>query len=135
MKFPSIFRSASPMRYDVKPRYYDPVKEEIEERTSRIKRELEDEGVLEEEERRTGTRGYGGGIRGSFAQHRGIKPKNSNMFNSTAMIRTILFFAMVIGVFGYIYIGPVILNYMLYAAILIAGVYYLLRFLKKGKDD
>lgn len=134
MKFPSIFRTASPMRFDVKPRYYDPIREEIEERTSRIKKELEDEGELDEEERDS-TKGYGGGIRGSFAQHRGIKPKDSNMFNSTAMIRTILFFAMIIGTFGYIYIGPVILNYMLYAAILIAGIYYLLRFLKKGKDD
>lgn len=134
MKFPSIFRTASPMRFDIKPRYYDPIKEELEERTSRIKRELEEQGILEQEERDS-PKGHGGGIRGSFSQHRGIKPKDSNMFNSTAMIRTILFFAMVIGTFGYIYVGPEILYYLLYGAILIGSIYYLFRFLKKGKDD
>ena len=92
MKFPSIFRTATPMRFDIKPRYYDPIREELEERTSRIKKELEEEGYLEGEENMIQPKGYGGGIRGSFAQHRGIKPKSSNMFNSTAMIRTILFF-------------------------------------------
>lgn len=135
MKFPSIFRTATPMRFDIKPRYYDPIREELEERTSRIKKELEEEGYLEGEENMIQPKGYGGGIRGSFAQHRGIKPKSSNMFNSTAMIRTILFFAMIIGAFGYIYVGPIILNYMLYGAIFIGGIYYGFRFLKKGKDD
>lgn len=134
MKFPSIFRTASPMRFDIKPRYYDPIKEELEERTSRIKRELEEGGLLDEEERSI-PKGIGGGIRGSFAQHRGIKPKNPSMFNSTAMIRTLLFFAMIIGAFGYIYVGPEVFNYMLYGALLCGGVYYLFRFLKKGKDD
>ena len=47
MKFPSIFRVNSPMRFDIKPRYYDPVKEEIEQRTSKIKKDLEMEGRLE----------------------------------------------------------------------------------------
>lgn len=136
MKFPTIFRTASPMRFDIKPRYYDPVKEEIEERTSRIKRELEEEGILEEEERAQQDQlKRGGGIRGSFAQHRGIKPKSSGMFNSTAMIRTFLFLAMVIGAFGYIYLGPNIFVYMIYAAVLSGSVFYLFRFLKKGKDE
>ena len=134
MKFPSIFRTASPMRFDIKPRYYDPIKEELEERTSRIKKELEEEGLLDEDEITT-SKGYGSGIRGSFSQHRGIKPKSSNLFNSTAMVRTILFFAMILGAFGYIYIGPEIFNYMLYAAIFIGGIYYGFRFLKRGKDD
>lgn len=136
MKFPSLFRSASPMRYDVKPRYYDPIKEELEERTSRIKREMEEEGLLEKEEDGVRSKSYGGNLRGSFAQHRGIKPKSSSLFNSTAMIRTLLFFAMIIAAFGYIYLGPIILNYLLYAAIVLGGLFYASRFLRrKRKDD
>ena len=50
MKLPSIFKTASHQRFSIKPRYYDPIKEEIEERTSRIKKELEQEGLLEPEE-------------------------------------------------------------------------------------
>lgn len=135
MKFPSLFRSTSPMRYDVKPRYYDPVKEEIEERTARIKKEMEEEGLLDAEEIERSSRTYVGGIRGSFAQHRGIKPKSSSMFNSTATIRTLLFFAMIIGAFGYIYLGPVILNYLLYVALIAGGLFYASRFLKRGRKD
>lgn len=40
MKFPSLFRTASHQRFHVEPRYYDPVKEEIDARTSRIRAEL-----------------------------------------------------------------------------------------------
>ena len=50
MKLPSIFKTASHQRFAIKPRYYDPIKEEIEERTSRIKKELEQEGLIEAEE-------------------------------------------------------------------------------------
>jgi hypothetical protein len=135
MKFPSIFRTASPMRFDIKPRYYDPIKEELEERTARIKSEMEEEGLLEREQGGTDSSSYRGNIRGSFAQHRGIKPKGSSLFDSTAVIRTLLFFAMIVGGFGYIYIGPVILTYMLYAAVIFGGIYYGLRFLRRGKKD
>ena len=39
MRFPSLFRLPSHQRFNIEPRYYDPIKEEIEERTERIKRE------------------------------------------------------------------------------------------------
>ena len=135
MKFPSLFRTVSPMRFDIKPRYYDPIKEELEERTSRIKSELEEEGLLEKEQGESDSASARGNIRGSFAQHRGIKPKGSSLFDSTAMIRTLLFFVMIIGGFGYIYIGPAILNYLLYAAVVFGGIFYGLRFLRRGKKD
>lgn len=134
MKFPSIFRTASPMRYDIKPRYYDPVKEEIEQRTSRIKKELELEGRLNSEETEN-LQGYSTGIRGSFAQHRGIKQRDTSLFSSTAMIRTLLFLGMVGGAFGYIYIGPDILTYFLYAGMIAAGVYFFFRLKKTSKDE
>lgn len=41
MRFPSLFRIPKYQRFEIKPRYYDPIKEEIQERTERIKKELE----------------------------------------------------------------------------------------------
>jgi len=40
MKF-SLFRTPKPQRFEITPRYYDPVKEDIEFRTFRIRKELE----------------------------------------------------------------------------------------------
>lgn len=137
MKLPSIFRTASHTRFDIKPRYYDPIKEEIEERTSRIRLELEQEGRLEKLGEVSGSespRGLGSGIRGSFAQ-RGIRPKDTNLVSTAGIIRTILFFSMIIGVFGYMYLGPDIIYYMIYGAGAIITVYYLFRFLKRRKDE
>jgi hypothetical protein len=137
MKLPSIFRTASHTRFDIKPRYYDPIKEEIEERTSRIRLELEQEGKLEpsgEGAKGENRRGLGSGIRGSFAQ-RGVKTKSTGMVSTTGIVRSILFFSMIIGVFGYIYVGPEIFYYMLVGAGTIAGIYYLFRFLKRRKDE
>ncbi|SNS93845.1 hypothetical protein SAMN05421640_1699 [Ekhidna lutea] len=41
MRFPSLFRLPKHQQFRIKPRYYDPVKEEIKERTERIKEEIE----------------------------------------------------------------------------------------------
>ena len=41
MRFPSLFRVPKYQQFEIKPRYYDPVKEEIKERTERIKQEME----------------------------------------------------------------------------------------------
>ncbi|WP_332912383.1 hypothetical protein [Algoriphagus boritolerans] len=132
MKFPSIFRTASPMRYDIKPRYYDPIKEEIEQRTSRIKKELENEGLLQPGDE-TNLNGYGTGIRGSFSQYKGIKQRDTSLFSSTAMIRTLLFLAMVMLAFGYIYIGPEIFTYLLYVGMIAAGIFIFFQAKKPGK--
>lgn len=130
MKFPSIFRTSTNQRFDIKPRYYDPVKEEIEERTSRIKRELQEEGLISESQNPTG---YGANIRGSFASYRSIKPRQNSVFNSTAIIRTLLFLGMVTAAFGYIYIGPEIFTYLTYLAIIGGGVYFFFRIKNKSK--
>jgi hypothetical protein len=133
MKFPSIFRSAAPMRFDIKPRYYDSVKEEIDQRTSRIKRELKEAGLINERDADMGS--FGGGIRGSFSQHRGIKERSKpNIFASTAMIRTLIFLLLLGIIFGYIYLGPVIFEYMAYATLLVGGIYFFLRLRPKKKN-
>ncbi|HET8860666.1 hypothetical protein [Marivirga sp.] len=43
MKIPSIFRLPGHQRFEIKPRYYDPVKEDIEKRTDRIRKEVQNE--------------------------------------------------------------------------------------------
>ena len=40
MRFPSLFRLPRHQQFRIEPRYYDPVKEEIQERTERIKQEM-----------------------------------------------------------------------------------------------
>ncbi|MDO8965515.1 MAG: hypothetical protein Q8S14_06060 [Algoriphagus sp.] len=134
MKFPSLFRTASPMRYDIKPRYYDPVKEEIEQRTSRIRRELAEQGLLNSENEDS-LENFSSGIRGSFSQYRGIKPRETSVFSSTAIIRTLLFLGMILMAFGYIYIGPDIFTYLLYLGLLVAGVYFFFRLKNRSKDE
>jgi len=133
MKFPSIFKTASHQRFSINTRYYDPIKEEIAERTARIKRELEEEGLLHQQEGETEEQ-WRTAIKGSFSSYRGIKTRDASVFNSTAMIRTLLFLAMVISAFGYIYIGPQIFTYLSFLGMGGAGVYFLLKFMKKGKN-
>jgi hypothetical protein len=137
MKFPSVFRTAAPMRFDIKPRYYDPVREEIEQRTSQIKKELEAQGLLDKTDGTSRDIGsYGAGIRGSFAQHKGIKARDGvNMFASTAMIRTFIFLLLLGSIFGYIYLGPVIFEYMAYMIALIVAVYFFIRLKPKKKYE
>lgn len=41
MRFPSFIKVTRHRRFEMTPRYYDPIKEEIQERTERIKEEME----------------------------------------------------------------------------------------------
>lgn len=134
MKFPSIFKTASHQRFAIKTRYYDPIKEEIEERTSRIKKELEEEGLLAEDQKDLSEVGRSTAIKGSFSAYRGIRQRETSPFNSTAMIRTLLFLGMVAAAFGYIYLGPVIFTYLSYVAFGGGAIYFLLRLTKKRKN-
>jgi hypothetical protein len=132
MKLPTIFKTASHQRFAIKPRYYDPIKEEIEERTSRIKMELEQEGEIEESGDPSSPRRPM--MKGSFSTFRSNKPRENAVFNSSTLLRSFLFLGMVLAAFGYIYVGPQIFTYMGYTAVGIGGFYYLLRFLKSRKN-
>ena len=77
MKFPSIFRTASPSRFDIKPRYYDPVKEELDQRESRIKKQLEAEGKLGDIKEEDRLRSYESGLRGAFIKESSLEIKVS----------------------------------------------------------
>jgi hypothetical protein len=132
MKLPSIFKTASYQRFEIKPRYYDPIKEEIEARTAQIKMELEREGEIEQSSDSQSPRRPM--MKGSFTTFRSNKPREKAVFDSTTLLRTVLFLGMVLSAFGYIYIGPQVFTYMGYTAGGIAGFYYLLRFLKSRKN-
>lgn len=134
MKFPSIFRTSNPARFEVKPRYYDPVKEELKERTARIQKELEAEGKLGDVSEEDRLRHYESGIRGAFAQHQGIKAREESIMTSTAMIRTLIFLFLVAGLAGYIYLGPVIFEYLLYLGLLVVSVYYFFKLKPKSRQ-
>ena len=45
MKFPTFIKVQKYKRFEIAPRYYDPIKEEIEQRTARIAREMEGEDM------------------------------------------------------------------------------------------
>ena len=132
MKLPSIFKTVSHQRFAIKPRYYDPIKEEIEARTAHIKMELEREGEIEQSSDSQSHRRPM--MKGSFATFRSNKPRENAVFNSSTLLRTLLFLGMVLSAFGYIYIGPSIFTYLSYVAIGGGGFYFLLKFLKKRKN-
>ena len=119
MKLPSLFRTAQPMRFDIKPRFYDPVKEKIEQRTPRIKKELQAEGKLPYEEgydpENDSFRG-GSAIRGAFTQGSPIKGRTSSPFSNTGFLRLLIFLVLIALVFGYVYYGVDAVYYLLYLA-------------------
>lgn len=51
MKLPSLIRLPNSKKFNYEPRFYDPIKEEIAERTERIRREMEADAKISEEQR------------------------------------------------------------------------------------
>ncbi|MEX2511711.1 MAG: hypothetical protein WD398_02300 [Cyclobacteriaceae bacterium] len=137
MKFPSIFRVNQPRRFQINPRHYDPVKEEIEGRTARIKKELESKGALtreEQEEEDEMNRRYGSSIRGAFTSGSPIKKQPSSVLESAGLMRLLIFFLLIGGFGGYLYLGPDMIYYVLYlgaAVALLVGLFKLKRNRKK----
>ncbi|WP_215225946.1 hypothetical protein [Echinicola shivajiensis] len=135
MKFPSIFRTAQPMRFDIKARHYDPVKEEIEQRTSRIKRQLEADGVLptDKEIEDAYKRDRESSIRGAFTHGGPIRNKPASIFSSTGMLRMIILLVLVGTITGYLYFGAEMLYILLYSGLGIAALVFFFRLKSKSK--
>lgn len=108
MKFPSIIKTSRYRRFEIEPRYYDPIKEEIEERTERIKRELRGEYSSE----------YSG-ARISF-------DRKSRKTASTSFIQLLIAAVLSLMVVGWLYFG----NEVFYVLIVIAP-FYLYKRLRK----
>ena len=111
MKIPSLTKLPSYRRFHIEPRYYDPVKEDIDERTARIMQEI----------RQVGSEGAAprSSIEGAFTR-RNEQARNTNILQFVIM--AVLFTI----IFGYIYYG----NAVFYLVILAAPIYFLIRLRK-----
>ncbi|MBL6444863.1 hypothetical protein JMN32_00990 [Fulvivirga sp. 29W222] len=108
MKIPSLFKTPRNQRFNITPRYYDPVKEEIEQRTSRIKKELTiGEGDDVWDENISSSR-----IVGSFRHGR------SKTKSTVGMTQAVIVMLLVGGGAGYLYFG----NLALYIFLLVSSV-------------
>lgn len=106
MKVPSLFRLPSYQRFEVKPRHYDPVKEDIDNRTARIKQELRLAREGKEVE----------SIRDAF-KNRGKSNKSADLFQ----LLMIVIISVSIG--GYIFYGASVY----FALLLLLPLYIILR--------
>ncbi|MEM7109340.1 MAG: hypothetical protein AAF519_14035 [Bacteroidota bacterium] len=106
MKLPSLFRTPRYQRFHVEPRYYDPIKEEMDKRTESIRRELN--AGKHEIDRPT----HGSRIAGSF------KMKKSAGTGSATIMQLVIMLLLISVIFGYLYVG----NLALYIFALLATV-------------
>lgn len=119
MKLPSLVRLPKYKRFNLEPRYYDAIKEEMRERTERIKREME-----MKENPETRAEGMRSSIGHAFA-------RRSAREQGASTLQLLLMFFLLVGVFGYIYWGNIAL-YSLAALAVPAYLYY--RFKGRMKD-
>jgi hypothetical protein len=101
MKLPSLTRLPKNKRFNFQPRYYDPIKEEIEERTSRIKQELGSSSEYYREH-----------ISSAF-RRRARSEKTSGLLQFIFVISFVVIF------FGYIYYG----NKIFYTFLILIPLY------------
>jgi hypothetical protein len=114
MRFPSLFRIAKYQRFEIKPRYYDPIKEEIRERTQRIKNEMEGQEAENHKPAQI-----------SFRRKTKAAP-------TTSMIQLLIAVALGLMVMGWLQFGNDIFYYLLW--IIIPGyLLYRLKTLRKRK--
>lgn len=108
MKIPSLTRLPNHQRFHFEPRYYDPVKEDIAERTSRIEQEIRQVSSLDGRPHRS--------LEGAFA-------RRTRRTQSASILQFVIVVVLCIVTFGYIYYG----NAALYVLILAAPIYFLVR--------
>lgn len=113
MKLPSLLRTPSHKRFNINPRYYDPIKEDIEQRTERIKRELKAKERIKDSTEEGAISAYHSRISGSFkrnAQHQNIK---------SGALRFTLIIVLIGGTFGYLYYGNIAIYIVLLGILLV----------------
>ena len=111
-------RLSKPQRFSIKPRHYDPIKEEIEQRTERIRRQLQAEGKIKSE--RESEEVYHSSIKGAFTQANSNWKKDSPLvLEKTGLLRLVILLLILGTLGGYLYIGPEFLYYLLYLALII----------------
>lgn len=116
MKLPGLIKKPNYQRYHLEPRYYDPVKEDIENRTSRIKAEM---GLSDGEDVDPGYRSQ---ISGSFRKN--MKHATGSGVDQTIMLRLLIMVILVGMIGGFLYVGKEIF----YLVLLIIPFYIWKRF-------
>lgn len=107
MRLPTLTRLPKYKRFSFEPRYYDPVKEDIEQRTSRVKQEIRQLAADDTQ------RSWQSSIAGSFASKRANDTKNANILQMVILIFLITFIG------GYLLYG----NDIFYIFLLIVPAY------------
>lgn len=116
MKLPSFVKTPRNRQFQIEPRYYDPVKEEIQARTERIRRELNGDQQNAGQSYRP--------INISFERRAQKAPNASLMQMGIAAI-------LGIGIVSWLYLG----NDILYALWLAVPVYLYFRFKKSSRAN
>ncbi len=114
MKVPSLLRIPKHQKFHIQPRYYDPVKEDIEQRISRIKNEMDIENNEDSMQ-------YRSKMKGAFGKQKSYRGGHKIGASQFLMILVITG-----GFVGYLFYGNIAL-YLMGAGI---ALYYYLR-LKK----
>ncbi len=117
MKLPSLLSTPSNKRFSIQPRYYDPVKEDIEQRTDRIKRAMQAKKMEETD----GNSDHDSRIQGSFGRNAFYKER------STGKLRFVILVLLAATAVGYFYFG----NTALYIVMGLAAIIFLFRKFQK----
>ncbi|MDX1314502.1 MAG: hypothetical protein R3356_03285 [Eudoraea sp.] len=107
MKFPSIIKIPSYQRFNYEPRYYDPIKEDIEERRQKYRKQMDAEG------RRRSSRSR---IEGSFR-------RRANVNDNSGFLRLGVGALLFGGIVGFLYFG----NIAVYITGAVAFIYLVLK--------
>ncbi|MEX2594510.1 MAG: hypothetical protein WD426_17200 [Anditalea sp.] len=137
MKLPSIIKIARPQRFSIKPRHYDPIKEDIEQRTANIKKQMEAEGLIQSDREINDTlrSEYRSSIKGAFTQRSEWKKDSPLILEKTGLIRLIILVLLLGGMGGYLYLGSDILYYLLYLAMAVGLVVVFFRLRRRFKNE
>ena len=114
MKFPSLIRLPRNRRFGFAPRYYDPIKEEIEERTRRIQQELNT-----------------GDVSGEYVPGRITFQRKTQSVPSTSLLQLAIAAILGLMVIGWLFLGNDIFYYMAYVGI---PIYVYFRFIKRRRS-
>lgn len=106
MKFPSLSRMPKYKRFNFEPRYYDSVKEDIQNRTERIKRELKITSVTAHREH----------IKSAFN-------RRAKQQQSSDLMQILLIILMLGAVGGWLFFG----NVVLYICVVVFPLYFFFR--------
>lgn len=129
MKIPGLFgKSAKHHRFEYKPRYFDPKKEEHEAREERIRRELAEE---KGESVEAAAYDHRARMKGAFQNARKRTSSSKSEESNTAILRLAILLGIVIFLFAFFQWG----GKVVYGLFLVFPVWIYFRFFKKKKTQ